>query len=202
MPSKAGRRGRGRASGQTRHAKDQNGYALMRSIPDVHQFVRRDLQPLTIGAVGAGVGFGFAFSLSNLPNASDFTSLFDSYRIDRIDAVVLGSSNSLQLYAAIDYDDAVAPIGVAEMLERQNVQVKALNIASIQQYRVSFVPRMPIEGSTGAGPQLAPVGMWLDTADPTVQYHGLKLWIQPLVGTVTLQPQVIFTYHLSFRAAK
>lgn len=174
---------------------------LVRSVPDTHRFVRRDLQPLTVGTAGAGVGFGFSFSLSNLPNSSDFTNLFDSYRIDRIDAVILGSSNSLQIYVAVDYDDAVAPTGVVDMLERQNVQCKSVTAGSFQQLRVSFVPRMPIEGAN-AGPQLAPVGMWVDTADPTVQYHGLKLWLQPSTGTVTLQPQVIFTYHLSFRAAK
>lgn len=193
----------GRAGkGQTRHAKDMDGYPLARSVPDVHRFVRRDFQPLTIGAAGAGVGFAFGFALANLPNSSDFTSLFDSYRIDRIDAAVLGGSNQLQLYAAVDYDDAVAPTGIAEMLERQNVQVKAITVNSIQQYRVTFVPRMPIEGSTGAGPQMAPVGTWIDTADPTVEHYGLKIWIQPSTGTATLQPQVVFTYHLSFRAAK
>lgn len=200
------RKGRGRASrragnGQTRHSKDQSGYGLVRSVPDLHRFVRRDLQPLTIGAAGAGVGFGFSFSLSNLPNSSDFTNLFDSYRIDRVDAVILGSSNSLQVYAAVDYDDAVAPTGIADMLERQNVMCKTVSAGSFQQLRLTFVPRMPIEGAS-AGPQLAPVGMWVDTADPTVQYHGLKLWLQPASGTATLQPQVIFTYHLSFRAAK
>jgi hypothetical protein len=196
----AARRRKGGA--QSRHHSDGGGNQMVRFVPDVHRFVRREFRELSIGAAGAGVGFGYSFALDQLPNYTDFTNLFDSYRIDRVDAIILGSGNALQVYSAADYDDAVAPSGIADMLERQNVVVKTVTVNNPNGWRMSLVPRAPIEGAGGAGPQMSPVGTWVDCADASLQYFGLKFWIQPLTGTVALQPSLVLTYHLSFRAAK
>lgn len=170
---------------------------MTKQVADCHRFVRRDLQSVDVTA--AGVGFGLAFSLDQLPNYSDFTNLFDSYSIDRVDIVILPSAVSVQIFGAPDYDDAVAPTGVADMLERQNVRCQVVSPGSYQQFRTSIVPRMPIEGSA-AGPQMAPVGTRVDTADATVAYHGYKFWLAALGSTTSLT--VILTYHMRFWAAK
>jgi hypothetical protein len=185
--------------------QDQAGFQLSRQMVDCHRFVRRDLIPVDAGTAGVEVGLAFSFSLDQLPNYTDFTNLFDHYSIDRIDLVAVPGINTVQITFCIDLDDAVAPTGIADLLERQNASVQVVGPFSYQQFRRSFIPRMPMEGGTSAGPQLAPVGTPVDTADPSVQYFGYKLWLRPPnPGTVAPYTgwQFIATYHLRFWAAK
>ncbi len=168
-------------------------------------FVRRDFVPIEAGAAGVPQGLALSFSLDSLPNFSDFTNLFDSYSIERVDIVLIPGVNSVQVFAAPDYDDSVTPTGVADLLERQNCQVQVVGPNTYQQFRKSIVPRMPIEGSTGPGPQLAPVGTRVDTADPSMQYHGYKFWFvpsNPAIAAPFSGWQVVVTYHMCFWAAK
>lgn len=195
--------GRRRArKGRTGVNQDNVGNALVRQIADCHRFVRRDIRILDLGSVGAGYGAGYLFSLNSVPNFTDFTNLFDSYAIERVDIALLAGTAVLQVYGAPDYDDVVAPTGVADMLERQNVLVRSLNVAATQQFRASIVPRVQINSGVTTGVMLAPPAVRLDCADPSTGHFGYKLWIQPSTGTPALAPTLVITYHLKFWAAK
>lgn len=200
------RRGRrSRKGGKNGVGTDQAGFTLTKRVPDCHRFVRRDFVPVDSGTAGTPQGLAFSFSLDQLPNYTDFTNLFDHYSIDRIDLVAIPGVNPAQIYSAPDFDDAVAPTGVADLLERQNCTVQVVGPNSYQQFRRTIVPRMPMEGGTAAGPQLAPVGTPVDTADPSVQYFGFKLWIVPTNPIITLPFAgwtFVVTYHLRLWAAK
>jgi hypothetical protein len=146
-----------------------------------------------------------SFSLDQLPNYTDFTSLFDHYSIDRVDITLIPGVNPAQVAACPDFDDAVTPSGLADLLERQSCKVSVLGPNSYQQFRVSLVPRMPIEGAGGAGPQMAPVGTMVDTSDPSMQYFGMKFWFTPtnsVIATPFLGWSVMIAYHLRFAVAK
>jgi hypothetical protein len=195
---------RGRRNGRNGVGTDNAGFALTKRVPDCHRFVRRDIFNMEAGTTGTAQGLGFGFSLDLLPNYTDFTSLFDTYSIDRIDMVAISGVNSAQIYSAPDFDDDVAPTGVADMLERQNCTVQVVSPNSYQQWRRSIVPRMPIEGAS-AGPQLAPVGTQVDTADASVRYHGFKMWIvptNPSVASPFAGWSFVITYHMRFWSAK
>jgi hypothetical protein len=184
--------------------KDQQGWTLSRSVPDCHRFVRRDLIPIDPGVASTPQGLAFSFSLDQLPNYTDFTNLFDHYSIDRIDLVLIPGVHQAQVYGAPDFDDAVAPTGVADMLERQNCSVQVVGATTYQQFRRTIVPRMPMESGTSAGPQLAPVGTPVDTADPSVVYFGYKLWLVPVSANSLpfIGWTCIATYHLRMWSAK
>lgn len=196
------RRNRNRPNGT---GLDQSGWGLQLRVPDSHKFVRRDIVPIDPGSAGVSQGLALTFALDQLPNYTDFTNLFDSYAIERVDVVMIPGVNPIQIYSCPDYDDSVAPTGLADMLERQGTQVQVVGPSSFQQFRKSIVPRMPIEGASGAGPQLAPVGMKIDCSDASVVHHGYKFWIAP-ANTTTSTPfmgwQIVCTYHLKFWAAK
>jgi len=197
------RRGR-RNGGRNGVGTDQAGFALTKRVPDCHRFVRRDFIPVDAGSAGTAQGLAFSFSLDQLPNYTDFTNLFDHYSIDKVDIVAIPGVNPAQIFSAPDFDDAVAPTGVADLLERQNCTVQVVSPNSYQQWRRTIVPRMPIEGPT-AGPQLAPVGTLVDTADASVQYFGFKLWIVPTNPAAALPFAgwtFVATYHIRFWAAK
>jgi len=198
----------GRKGGRSRTngvGADQSGWSLQRRVPDCHRFVRRDLVPIDAGTAGAGVGVGLLFSLDQLPNYTDFTALFDTYSIDRVDIVVIPGSQSAQLYGAPDFDDSVAPTGLVDLLERQNCQVSVVGNSSYQQFRKSITPRMVITKTATTSPQHLPVGTQVDTADPSVPYFGYKLWLQstnPTIATPYAGWQIIVTYHMRFWSAK
>lgn len=192
-------RRRPRASGVN---ADNAGFPLVRQVADCHRFVRRDIRILDLGAVGAGVGLAYVFTLNSLPNSSDFVNLFDSYAIDRIDIALLAGTAVLQVYGAPDYDDSVAPVGVADLIERQNVMVRSLNVAATQQFRASIVPRVHMPSAFGTGTIMAPAGQRLDSADASTPHYGYKFWIQPSSGTPSLAPTLVFTYHMRMWSAK
>lgn len=197
--SRRSRKGRKNPSGVN---ADNAGYPLVRQVADCHRFVRRDIRTLDLGTVGAGSGFAYTFSLNSLPNSSDFQNLFDSYAIDKVDIALLAGTAVLQVYGAPDYDDSVAPVGVADLIERQNVLVRSLNVAATQQFRASIVPRVHMPSAFGTGVVMAPAGQRLDAADASTPHYGYKFWIQPSSGTPPLAPTLVFTYHLRMWSAK
>jgi hypothetical protein len=211
MARARGRAGRRRNGGNGRRRQpgpnsDMGGMMLKRVAPDCHRFIRRDLVALDGAPTGAGASFGLAisFSLDQLPNYTDFTNLFDHYSIDRIELAAVPGVATIQIASCLDLDDAVAPTGIADILERQGASVTTVGQQSYQQWRRSFVPRMPIEGPT-AGPQMAPLGTKVDTADPSVQYFGYKFWLTPadvLRTSAYTGWYFVATYHLRFWAAK
>lgn len=126
--------------------------------------------------------------------------------IERVDITVIPGVNAAQVAACPDFDDAVAPTGLVDLLERQGCQVSVISANSYQQFRRSIVPRVPVEGGNLApGPMLMPVGTPLDTADPSVAHFGYKFWFDP-VNTLTIAPftgwRIIIAYHLRFLSAK
>jgi hypothetical protein len=170
--------------------------------------VRRQVIDLNELESGSGFGLGLSFSLDSLPNYTDFTNLFDNYSIDMVDITIIPGVNAIQVYGVPDFDDAVAPGSATDILERQNCNVSVVTVNSYQQNRVRIVPRVPIDGAGGAGPQLAPVGILCDTSDPSIQYFGYKYWLQTADPNLTSGSApyrgatVVIAYHLRFVAAK
>ncbi len=124
----------------------------------------------------------YAFALSDLPGYTDFTSLFDQYRIAQITArfipgvSLFGASTTTtdvpDLHTAIDYDDASAPASVDTLRQMSTHQV-----TPNQQYveRV-FTPRFAVAAYSGAFTSYAQSrpGQWIDSNSPSVEHYGIK----------------------------
>jgi hypothetical protein len=196
------RNGSGRNNG---YGQDQSGWTLERRIADVHRFVRRDFVPVDPGSAGVGVGYALSFSLDQLPNYTDFTNLFDNYVIEAVDITLIPGINAVQIAYCPDFDDAVAPTGIADLLERQCCQVSVVSTLSYQQIKRRIVPRVPVESGSTVGPMLMPVGTPLDTADSSIVHFGYKFWFDP-VNPGTTAPytgwRFMIAYHLRFMSAK
>lgn len=138
-----------------------------------------------IGALPRGatdLGHAFPFGLSLLPNYSEFTTLFDRYRIRQVDVRMTfaqrnisgSTSNYPTIWAYMDDDDAAIPTAKSAVLERQSVRPFTFN-ESKTVYSVSIQPRWLIDGTSKAS--LAPRDMWIDMSTPSVSHYGLKLWV-------------------------
>ncbi len=124
----------------------------------------------------------YSFALSDLPGYTDFTSLFDQYRIAQITArfipgvSLFGASTTTtdipDLHTAIDLDDATAPASVDTIRQFSTHQV-----TPNQRYveRV-FTPRFALASYSGAFTSYAQSnpGQWIDSNSPSVEHYGIK----------------------------
>ena len=75
----------------------------------------------------------WSFNLSQLPNYTDFTNLYDQYRINKIvfkiipkfseasiNAGTANNANLAQIHSVIDYDDAVTPTALSDLVQYQS----------------------------------------------------------------------------------
>ncbi len=160
--------------------------------PPIHTFRRT----YTAGQVTASntVNSGaLAFTLDSLPGYTEFTSLFDQYRITEalVKFVPLTlefgpstnpSVNFPVVYTVIDLDDNVTPVTTDELKQYDTCQV-----ISNQNYFTRCVqPRAALAAYSGAFTSYsqAPVSQWMDVASPSIQYYGVK-WACSFAGDLS-----------------
>lgn len=155
------------------------------------------------------------FSLDYLDNYTEYTSLWNQYRINYVDLTfmfnrpmaMLGDPQWLSLQMptlvhAADTNDVGIP-NYAELVQIPNVRFDRLD----KVVRRRIYPRAAIAAYSGAFTSYADAGkLWVDTASPAVRYYGLKADVNcpipngttMLLGCIT----VIMRYNMSFRNPK
>lgn len=137
----------------------------------------------TMPSAASDQGFAYPFALNQLPASSEFTNLFDKYRITTIDLTfsylqqVAGGGNMIwpAMYLFMDDDDAIIPTTKDSVLERMSVQRVSFS-PTRQTISVKIHPRW-IQSRAGTSTNLAPVGSWIDMSTPAVQHYGVKAWV-------------------------
>lgn len=175
----------------------------------------RTIRTVNVGAITAGLtdtGVGRTFKLSNLPNTTEFTNLFDQFRIVMVEAEYVFSTHILASQArypritfAVDYSDASNPATESEVLQYQNAesfqfgQVKHTfkrvlkPLAALAAYQGTFTAY-----GTASSTQ------WFDTNNSSVEYYGTKEWINNYNTTLATGAviNVYHRYHLEFKNAR
>lgn len=152
------------------------------------------------------------FQLTDCPNSSEFTNLFDQYRIVKVEmtwtpsvtTAVTGSTADMQLpniNTVADFDDGVVPTNNSNLLQYQSYKSQRLDRA------VSRIvsPRAALAVYNNAAIQgyaYADGPLWCNTSNPSIQHYGIK-WalVWPAAGTATQQGNLILSmrYFLEFR---
>lgn len=132
----------------------------------------------------------YSFTLGTLPSYTDFTSLFDQYRIIQVQikftpllaangfGPATTSTTLPTLYTAIDYDDSTTPAAVDDLRQYDTLEVSPYNVYTQR----TFQPRAALALYSGVFTsfgQTSP-GQWIDAGSPNVQYYGLKYAITPV----------------------
>ena len=151
----------------------------------------------------------YSITLNQLPNASDFTNLFDQYRIDRVTvhfyprastvsdtSGLTNPSGVMLLTAAVDLDGAAAPPTLNELLEYGSCQQHMLN----QHRSITFQPRVKTTQAGASGP-LMPIGTWIDSANPNMIYNGLRTYVGSTYSKYA-ECSVFAEFTCSFRQSK
>lgn len=174
----------------------------------MYSFVRS--RQLNVSYTNALEIFGvITFALTDLPDYTEFTALFDLYRLRKVvltfrpafNNATAGTAASAPItynYTVIDYDDAnaLASDGIAQ--EYQTCQVHT----NYEKFTRVVYPRLASAVYSGAFTSFASTGntQWLDAASPGVLYYGLKYNIEPsLQGTTTPVWYIDMKYYIELK---
>lgn len=160
-----------------------------------------------------------------VPSVAEFISLFDNFRIDKIDVTMsfnktddpLGPDNNgvrgfPEILMCIDQDDNDY-ISIEQMLQRENMMIWPLS-QTVKTF--SFVPKMNFLVSNVNGSAALGVGTFTGRTQPFLDaaasqnapYYGIKMVMNNANGstigndTVLGQLAINFRYHLSFKTVK
>lgn len=212
MPRGYGRGGRRRVvRRRPRRYVRRIGRRMNRRIPRVYNYKRTLFLENSISTNALGLNYSnhFGFTLGMLPSASDFTNLYDEYRINKVVfkiipkfSQVLSSSGSgvshlTQVHTAFDYDDSLALPQATALSEITQYQTHRMSRGNAVHTRV-IVPKCEINVSGLSGAPKA--YQWLDCDNTTILHNGIKVVIPKLLPAGTEQFwDVQMDVYMSFR---
>ena len=147
----------------------------------------------------------YAFKLTDLPEYASYTTIFDQYRITKIELMFVGvnqqalSAATLQrsppIYTAIDYDDNGTPASIATVLNYANVRIHGPG----SKFTIAWRPHVASGFYNGTnfsnyGNLTSP---WIDAASSDVLHFGVKT-AMPAYNFISSW-QVIAAYTVEFR---
>lgn len=181
----------------------------------VHLFKRTAYlgnQTATISVAGAAtpIAVAHSFSLSQLPNYSEFTALFDQYKITGAKltytpATTVGVSDPTvanaavngysRIHSVIDYDDTNTPTSEDQLLEYGShkssppfkVHTRYLKPKMLQEIYRSAI-------STAYAPRS---NTFIDMSAPDVPHYGVKVWCSAPNTALGIQGSITYKVYLT-----
>lgn len=132
----------------------------------------------------SAVDYAFIAHLSDLPSYTEFTSLFDSYRINGVALTLEFNHNSSEsgatgggqtipnLITAMDYDNATLLNNENQYLQYATYKCRQMNHPIKLFWRPKTVS--PVYGTGAFSSYSETKKDWIDCAYPGVEYYGLK----------------------------
>lgn len=205
------RRVGGRRFGPVRR-RGMRGIRRARAVRQPVQFFKRSvyLSGALTASSAADVYGSNVFSLNAIPNHTEFTALYDQYKINmiKIQYIPRGNSTDIQtgtttgqstgLFTVLDYDDNNVPTSIDELMQYQNMKMSRSH--QIHKRIIKPLARINVVGSLGAGVN----GMyghrnpWIDCNSPNVPHFGIKYAIQQVPNGSQIY-DVKIDYYLAFK---
>lgn len=171
----------------------------------IHRFRKSVDKSALSSSTSADTLQSYAFKLTDLPEYASYTTIFDQYRIVKIELTFIGTNQApnaaatLQrtpcIYTAIDYDDNGTPASVATVLNYANVRIHAPG----KTFTIAWRPHAAVGMYNGTnfsnyGNLTSP---WIDAASSDVLHFGVKVAIPSYAFISAFQ--VIAAYTVEFR---
>lgn len=172
----------------------------------VYYFKRHfNMAPILAPADGVDVLGAYGFAISDLPNYTDFTNLFDFYKINKVVVRFMPVANlsdtttfsnfstmsTLRIFTAVDYNSVAQPADVNAVREYQNCKVTQYTSGQTR----TFCPRANVEASSDVASNLPSAqysqlgNPWINVAYEDVLHCGLKVAIDTsLFNTANITP--------------
>jgi hypothetical protein len=156
--------------------------ALTSLVPQLTTTLRyASANPIFSTSASVTVFYATAITLNSFDNYSEYTGLFDQYRIDDvevwIDAASPGlastaSTNVGQLFTAVDLDDNTAPSSIVQVESKPGACVTTGMVGHYHRWK----PHMAVAVYSGTFTSFANApSNWIDSASPGVAHYGIKL---------------------------
>lgn len=195
------------------------GLATVRgAMQPVYHFKQTVLNPAgaagftIIGGAGPALG-AYSFNLGQVGgNLGPFTSLYDQYCIKKIvfklipkftdsDLATAGGTlgSGIPLVATcLDYDDAIAPAALGDVMQRQNAKLHLSNKVITRVWR----PTCNFVVDAAGGGLSQKTSPWLDVTNISVPHFGLKFATQTTPTGIDADYDTVVTYYLAFKQVR
>lgn len=156
---------------------------------------------------------GYQFQLDQLPNYTEFTNLFDMYRINfvvmrfiptgtQVQTNVDGNGEEVPLmYVVIDYNDGSTPADENELKQYGNCKVMAINKPLTLKFRPRTASPVYRDGASAAYLQ-NDAKLWLDCNYANVPHYGVRLYVPGGTQRNVYRVRLECTFYVSFRNTK
>ena len=193
-----------------RVARKPGSRGLVRAIsnPGVHSYKRTQYFASALSVSNLAEVYGsYAFQLSALANASEYTVLYDMYKISAVKWTLMPRGNSAEagtnnnntkIMTVLDYDDDNTPTSVDQLCQYESVKTTNLSRDHSRYLKPKFARAIyKTAVTTGYG-----VGTgWIDCDSTDVPHYGIKYaLLRTTSGTVTYDLKV--TYYLQFKGVR
>lgn len=174
-----------------------------------YQFVRSMDFTLSLPKAATDQGYALSFALDDLPSYTEFTALFDRYRVDQLDVIFLWEAGTgittaqcPCLWIAADWDGVSASPPLSTVMQYPGVRMHAF---SFQRPTFQYSLKRPGILQTLAGGSNGAVvrSPWLDVSAPSVEHYGVIGFVNQYNST-TSSGTLYFSIraHLSFQAPR
>lgn len=149
--------------------------------------------------------------LNVLPNVSEFTSLYDQYRINGIKVTLIPRGNqsdigtasgtvaqSVGVFSVIDYDDISPLTSLNQALQYQNLKMTRSHQIHSRYFKPRILNSVLANAGTGAVANAGSTRGWLDVNSGDVPHMGVKFVLQQSPNS-TQTFDVKIDYYLAFK---
>ena len=176
----------------------------MRKRP-IHSFKRKTASTLTIDN-GTDTTTSFEWKLNDLPDYTEFTNLFDSYRINAIKLEIKPRFNNVDatapgmvpIYTVIDHNDNTYLTSTADALQYETCKVHKMTQGVKRYLKVNALGSSQTTGGAAIGEQLW--RKWFSTSQADILHYGVKLWAPATSFEEGIVYDVITTYYFQCKA--
>lgn len=191
----------------------------------IHRYIRwcdKDTQypgstgPSLITETAANQHLAYSFKLDNVVNPSDFTNLYDMYRINKITlylepqwdqtgVVANGNPINRRIRVVHDYNDNNVLSDEDQYLEYSNC--KTYSSVRNRPIAITLYPKINnvvenVGGSADAFTSMSSKRVWLNIVDDEVPHFGLKVFIPTITSEGVQLFRVRAKYDISFKNSK
>lgn len=181
---------------------------LSKRALSVHHF-KRTFVGTPISSQTTTLYGGYVLTFDQLPNYTEFTNLFDLYRINKVlikfipnqSESSVGAAKAIpEFFSCIDFTDGTAPTSINQILEYANMKITRGIYTHKRTYTPSTVDY--VNATAGANAGNPTWKQWLSTSSSSVSMYGLKYAAGPTAaaGDVFWTPYV--TMYFSCKSTK
>jgi len=131
------------------------------------------------------------FNLSSLPNFTDYTNLFQSYRISKVkvrwdpeyteltDAALVSNAVNVMFNSVVDQTDPSAPTAVGNVTQYQTCKSTPITKAHVRTFEPAVLSSNQM-----------PCNCYISTQNPNERHYGIKIGVDPTGVAMTFRSTV------------